>query len=95
MALMESCLEDILMKVALYVVVQVLIYVILCKSSNIFSNNKMIRSFIFKPSRSVNIRRILAVVSDLPVGDEASPLSRGLSHSSTQEYSPLSDDYES
>ncbi|KAF5735731.1 hypothetical protein HS088_TW15G01247 [Tripterygium wilfordii] len=95
MALMESCLEEILMKVALFVLVQALVYVILSKSSNIFSKNKTIRSFSFKPPRSISIRRILAAVSDLPAGDEPSPSSRGLKRSSTQEYSPFIDDYES
>ncbi|PKI73606.1 hypothetical protein CRG98_005980 [Punica granatum] len=46
-----------LAKVAVFLVVQAL----------------MSRSFSFKPARSVSIRRILAVISDLPLGGEPSP----------------------
>lgn len=73
----ESSLADALMKVAMFALVQALVYLILSSSSDIFSKKKM-RSFSFKPARSVSIRRILAAISDMPPGGEASPSSRGL-----------------
>ena len=80
----EMSLADSLMKVLMFVIVQALVYLILSKSSDIFSKNKM-RSLSFKPARSLSIRRILASISDLPQGVEPSPSSRSL-RSSTQEY---------
>ncbi|XWS56974.1 hypothetical protein CRYUN_Cryun09bG0131700 [Craigia yunnanensis] len=80
----EMSLADSLMKVLMYVIIQALVYLILSKSSGIFSKNKM-RSLSFKPARSLSIRRILASISDLPQGVEPSPSSRSL-RSSTQEY---------
>ncbi|OWM69250.1 uncharacterized protein LOC116211691 [Punica granatum] len=62
-----------LAKVAVFLVVQALVCLILLNSSDLFSRNKMSRSFSFKPARSVSIRRILAVISDLPLGGEPSP----------------------
>ncbi|GMI84980.1 hypothetical protein HRI_002167300 [Hibiscus trionum] len=80
--------EDSLMKVLMFVLVQALVYLILSKSSNIFSTNPKMRSFSFRRARSVSIRRILAAVSDLPQGVEPSPTSssRSLLRSPTQEY---------
>ncbi|KAJ0021384.1 hypothetical protein Pint_31333 [Pistacia integerrima] len=72
---MELDLADTLMKVGMFVLVQVLVYFILTNSSDIFSKNKMVRSLSFKPVRSSSIRRILAALSDLP--GEPSPSSRG------------------
>ncbi|KAI9196010.1 hypothetical protein LWI28_020240 [Acer negundo] len=77
MELELSLTEDILLKIGVFVLVQVLVYLILSNSSNIFSKNKMMRSHSFKPARSVSIRRILAAISDIPPGGEASPISRG------------------
>ncbi|XP_021278956.1 uncharacterized protein LOC110412682 [Herrania umbratica] len=76
--------DSLLTKVGMFVVVQALVYLILSKSSDIFAKNK-VRSLSFKPARSVSIRRMLAAISDLPQGVEASPSSRGL-RSPTQEY---------
>ncbi|XWS08330.1 hypothetical protein CRYUN_Cryun41cG0070200 [Craigia yunnanensis] len=79
----EMSLSDFLMKVLMFVIVQALVYLILSKSSDIFSKNKM-RSLSFKPARSLSIRRNLASISDLPQGVEPSPTSRS-SESPTQE----------
>lgn len=76
MMMMESDLGHMLMKVALFVLVQALVYLILSKSSSIFSKDTK-RSFSFKPARSVSINRILAAISDMPAGGEPSPLPRG------------------
>lgn len=65
--------ENMLMKVGLFVLVQGLVYLILSKSSNIFSKTQ--RSYSFKTVRSLSIRRIAAVLADLPVGGEPSPSS--------------------
>ncbi|KAK7334831.1 hypothetical protein VNO80_26597 [Phaseolus coccineus] len=69
---MESSLGDMLMKVAVFVLVQALVYLILSNSSNIFSKN-IKRSNSFRPARSVSIRRMLALISDFPSEGEPSP----------------------
>ncbi|KAF4371120.1 hypothetical protein F8388_020847 [Cannabis sativa] len=51
-------------------VVQGLVYVILSSSSNVFSNK--MRSLSFKPARSSSINRILAAISDFPLGTDQS-----------------------
>lgn len=66
-----------LMKVALFCVVQGLVYLVLSKSSNIFSKTKPSPNT-FRPARSVSIRRILAAIQDLPAGGEPSPSSKDL-----------------
>ncbi|XP_022764821.1 uncharacterized protein LOC111310009 [Durio zibethinus] len=80
----EMSLADSLMKVFMFLIVQALVYLILSKSSDIFSKNKM-RSLSLKPARSISIRRILASISDLPQGAEPSPSSKG-SKSPVQKY---------
>ncbi|KAI4385357.1 hypothetical protein MLD38_003394 [Melastoma candidum] len=65
-------MEDILVKVAMFVVVQALVYLILSNSSTVF-DKKVKRSLSFKPVRSISIRRMLAAISDVPVGVEPSP----------------------
>ncbi|KAM5552571.1 hypothetical protein ABKV19_027086 [Rosa sericea] len=76
---MELSLADTLVKVALFFLVQGLVYLILSKSSNIFSSeSNMTRSHSFKPARSVSIRRMFATLADLPAGGELSPSSRDL-----------------
>ncbi|KAL5833994.1 hypothetical protein ACOSQ3_017668 [Xanthoceras sorbifolium] len=86
MELELSLVDDALMKIAIFVLVQVLVYLILSNSSDIFSKNRMMRSLSFKPARSVSIHRILAAISDIPPGGEAaSPLSTG-SRSASQEF---------
>ncbi|RDY11376.1 hypothetical protein CR513_03975, partial [Mucuna pruriens] len=69
---MESTLGDMLVKVAVFVLVQALVYLILSNSSNIFSKN-MKRTQSFKPARSLSIRRMLALISDFPPEGEPSP----------------------
>ncbi|XP_075643776.1 uncharacterized protein LOC142615011 [Castanea sativa] len=76
MMMMDSDLGHMLMKVAVFFLVQALVYLILSNSSSIFSKNTQ-RSFSFKPARSVSINRILAAISDMPAGGEPSPLPRG------------------
>ncbi|KAK8943982.1 hypothetical protein KSP40_PGU015263 [Platanthera guangdongensis] len=63
---MESSL-DLLIKAVAFFAVQILVYLILSKSSCIFSTGgKMSRSFSFRPARSLSIRRMLAAFSDEP-----------------------------
>ncbi|KAK3027153.1 hypothetical protein RJ639_041254 [Escallonia herrerae] len=66
-------MEDILVKVALFVLVQALVYLILSNSSDVFSGSKIKKSLSFRPARSVSIHRMLAAISDMPEGGEASP----------------------
>ncbi|XP_074325555.1 uncharacterized protein LOC141663663 [Apium graveolens] len=68
----EYDLGDVLVKIALFVLVQALVYLILSNSSNLFSNSPR-RSPSFRPARSVSIRRFLAALSDMPAGGELSP----------------------
>ncbi|GAU50554.1 hypothetical protein TSUD_281280 [Trifolium subterraneum] len=69
---MDSSLGDMLVKVAMFFLVQALVYLILSNSSNIFSKD-IKRSSSFKPARSVSIRRMLAYLSDFPPEGEPSP----------------------
>ncbi|KAH7863347.1 hypothetical protein Vadar_016313 [Vaccinium darrowii] len=71
---MEVGLEEVLLKVVLFIAVQVLVYLILSSSSNIFSKNP-VRSTSFKPPRSVSVCRLVAALADMPAGGEASPSS--------------------
>jgi len=68
-------LRDALAKVAVFVLVQGLVYLILLSSSDVFSKDGgRLRSLSFRPMRSMSVRRVLAPLSDVPVGtDEASP----------------------
>jgi len=68
-------LRDALAKVAVFVLVQGLVYLILRSSSDVFSKDGgRLRSLSFRPMRSMSVRRVLAPLSDVPVGtDEASP----------------------
>ncbi|XP_070038343.1 uncharacterized protein [Nicotiana tomentosiformis] len=68
--------SSMLIKVVLFVLVQALVYLILSKSSNIFSKTK--RSYSFRTARSVSIRRMAAALADLPAGGEPSPTSSDL-----------------
>lgn len=81
MAILEE--TDSLIKVAMFVLVQALVYFIISNSSDIFSGNKMINSLSFKPSRTLSISRMLAAISDIPPGSPSSPSFP----SPTQEYS--------
>ncbi|CAN6202154.1 unnamed protein product [Urochloa humidicola] len=57
-----------LAKVAVFALVQALVYLILRKSSDVFSPGKTARSLSFRPMRSMSVRRVLAAFSDVPVG---------------------------
>jgi formate--tetrahydrofolate ligase len=60
-----------LLKVGLFVLVQALVYLILAQSSSVFSSTKTLGKF--RPSRSLSARRMVALLSDLPLGGEPSP----------------------
>ncbi|KAL5199787.1 hypothetical protein ABZP36_020990 [Zizania latifolia] len=57
-----------LAKVAVFALVQALVYLILRMSSGVFSPDMTARSLSFRPMRSMSVRRVLAVLSDVPVG---------------------------
>ncbi|OWM73423.1 uncharacterized protein LOC116198835 [Punica granatum] len=77
MALMDTnSLGDVLLKVGMFVLVQALVYLILSKSSDVFSKDKAKKSLSFRPVRSVSIRRFMAALSDMPAGGEPSPSPR-------------------
>ncbi|KAG2669349.1 hypothetical protein I3843_14G029700 [Carya illinoinensis] len=80
-----SSLADVLPKVAMFVLVQALVYLILSKSSSIFSRNSDIKSLSFRQVRSLSINRILAALGDMPA--ELSPVSRSPGQSPIQENS--------
>ncbi|EMS56014.1 hypothetical protein TRIUR3_30099 [Triticum urartu] len=61
-------LGDALAKVAVFALVQGLGYLILRKSSDVFSTASAARSLSFRPMRSMSVRRVLAAFSDVPVG---------------------------
>jgi hypothetical protein len=63
-------MTDILMKVAVFLLVQALVYLILTKSSNIFTEQSPMRSLSFRPMRSASVRRMLAYISDVPMAGE-------------------------
>ncbi|XP_006647987.1 uncharacterized protein LOC102705788 [Oryza brachyantha] len=67
-------IRDALAKVAVFVLVQGLVYLILRNSSSVFSKDSKLRSMSFRSMRSMSVRRVLAPLSDVPVGtDEPSP----------------------
>ena len=61
-----------LLKVGLFVLVQALVYLILAQSSSVFSTTKTLG---LPPARSLSARRMVALISDLPLllGGEPSP----------------------
>lgn len=63
-------LRDALVKVAVFVLVQGLVYLILRSSSDVFSKDGRLRSLSFRPMRSMSVRRVLAPLSDVPVGTD-------------------------
>jgi hypothetical protein len=81
--IMDSSLGDMLVKVAMFFLVQALVYLILSNSSNIFSKD-IKRSNSFKPARSVSIRRMLAYLSDFPPEGEPSPSTMSPQSQTTQ-----------
>ena len=62
-----------LMKAAMFVLVQALVYLILSQSSTVFSRTK---SLGLRPARSLSLsaRRMLELLSDLPIAGETSPV---------------------
>ncbi|THU49680.1 hypothetical protein C4D60_Mb06t12090 [Musa balbisiana] len=84
----SSGVSDVLMKVIIFALVQALVYLILTKSSDVFSTNRM-RSRSFRPARTVSVRRWLAFLSDMPPGGEASPSSSSSSRSPRDDSSPV------
>ncbi|PSR86876.1 Velvet complex subunit B like [Actinidia chinensis var. chinensis] len=91
--LIEVSLTDILTKVAMFVLVQALVYLILSNSSDIFSSKGNLRSISFKLPRSASIRRLLDAVSDLPQGGEASPMAYGSLSSPNKKFPNTTNDY--
>ncbi|KAF8730233.1 hypothetical protein HU200_017211 [Digitaria exilis] len=78
-------LRDALVKVAVFVLVQGLVYLILRSSSSVFSKDGGLRSLSFRPMRSMSVRRVLAPLSDVPVGtDEPSTPSPSLSSAASR-----------
>ncbi|RWW09238.1 hypothetical protein GW17_00027280 [Ensete ventricosum] len=67
-------INGVLVKLAAFLLVQALVFVILIKSSHVFSSLPA-TSASFRRLRSASIRRLLAALSDLPAGDEPSPAS--------------------
>ncbi|CAM0943806.1 unnamed protein product [Alopecurus aequalis] len=63
-------LRDVLAKVAVFLLVQGLVYLILAKSSTVFSKDKLLRALSFRQMRSMSVRRVLAPLSDVPVGTD-------------------------
>ena len=65
-------LGDAVAKVAVFALVQGLVYLILRKSSDVFSAasgaGAAARSRSFRPMRSMSVRRVLAAFSDVPFG---------------------------
>ncbi|XP_051192597.1 uncharacterized protein [Lolium perenne] len=68
--MMSPELRDVLAKVVAFILVQGLVYLILTNSSDVFSKNKILRSLSFRTMRSMRVRRLLAPLSDVPVGTD-------------------------
>jgi hypothetical protein len=65
-----------LAKVAVFALVQALVYLILRNSSDVFTPGRTAAAGRFRPMRSMSVRRVLSSFSDVPVGipeDGASP----------------------
>lgn len=77
---MEAELPAALLKVGVFVLVQALVYLILAQSSTVFSRTK---SLGLHPARSLSARRMLALLSELPLGGESSPVAAGTTRSSS------------
>ncbi|KAL6846232.1 hypothetical protein ACP4OV_023680 [Aristida adscensionis] len=69
---MEHDLQEALVKVGVFVLVQALVYLILAQSSSVFSRSKSLGRL--RPAPSLSARRMLALLSDLPAGGEPSPV---------------------
>jgi hypothetical protein len=70
---MEPGMQAALIKAGVFVLVQALVYLILSQSSTVFSRTK---SLGLRPTRSPSLsaRRMLALLSDLPIAGEPSPV---------------------
>ncbi|KAL5995427.1 hypothetical protein ACLOJK_025488 [Asimina triloba] len=66
-------MEGMLIKMGIFIMVQALVYLILSGSSNLFSEKPRLGPR--RVTRLASMRRILAVLSDFPVGTESSPTS--------------------
>jgi hypothetical protein len=77
-------LRDALAKVAVFVIVQALVYLILRSSSNVLSKDSSLRSLSFRPMRSMSVTRILAPLSDVPVGTDEPSTSPTLSSAASR-----------
>ena len=76
MPILEIDAGEFFVKIAMFLLVQLLVYFILSESSDLFSKDQKLKSLSFKPARSVSIRRFLAALSDMPSGGELSPSPR-------------------
>ncbi|WOH07304.1 hypothetical protein DCAR_0726734 [Daucus carota subsp. sativus] len=65
--------DTFVVKVAIFPIVQALVYFILSNSSDVFSDNKLIKSLSFRSARKLSINRVIAAISDIPQGGEAFP----------------------
>lgn len=83
--------DTFIIKVAMFVIVQALVYFILTNSSDVFSDNKLVKSLSFKPARTLSISRMIAAISDIPQDGEKSPSFTSYS-SPTQEYPVMGED---
>jgi hypothetical protein len=72
MGAIEAELPAALMKVGVFVLVQALVYIILVQSSTVFSRTKSLSRL--RPAPSLNARRMVALLTDLPPGGEPSPI---------------------
>jgi hypothetical protein len=63
-------MTDMLTRVAVFLLVQALVYLILAKSSNIFTEQSLMRSLSFRSMRSASVRRLLEYLSDVPMAGE-------------------------
>ncbi|RCV11897.1 hypothetical protein SEVIR_2G233700v4 [Setaria viridis] len=83
---MEPELQAALVKVGVFVLVQALVYLILSQSSTVFSRTK---SLGLRPARSLSARRMVAMLSDLPLAGEPSPVAAFARTRSSSLSSPL------
>ncbi|WVZ65137.1 hypothetical protein U9M48_014549 [Paspalum notatum var. saurae] len=76
---MEPEMQAALVKVGVFVLVQALVYLILSQSSTVFSRTK-------SPPRLLSTSRMLAMLSDLPLAGEPSPVA---AFAPTRSFSPM------
>ncbi|KAJ1289882.1 hypothetical protein BS78_02G199000 [Paspalum vaginatum] len=78
---MEPEMQAALVKGGVFVLVQALVYLILSQSSSVFSRTKT-------PARLLSSSRVLAMLSDLPLAGEPSPVA---AFARTRSFSPMLD----